>query len=59
MMNLNFSWFYIVLGFFLMLSVNGTGKFYPTPTRLSISNFGNFDFKRYFRGMQLFHLCIQ
>jgi len=32
-----------------MLSVNDTGEFYPTPTRLS---FGNFDFKRYFKEMQ-------
>lgn len=35
-----------------MLSVNGTGEFYSTPTRLSICNFGNFDFKRYFKEMQ-------
>ena len=35
-----------------MLSVNDTGEFYPTPTRLSIRNFGNFDFKRYFKEMQ-------
>jgi len=35
-----------------MIFVNGMGEFYPTPTRLSIYNFGNFDFKRYFKEMQ-------
>ena len=32
-------------------------NFYPTPTRLSICNFGNFDFNIYFNEMQWFH-CV-